>query len=126
MGKTSCKWLKKLKEQEEVWRLKSRAIWLKSGDENTKKFQAYARGRKGANTIWELKNEDGEKVTSFKNLADLGVNHFQNLYKALAGASLAEIIQIAQMFPRFVEEDENENLIEEVSMEELKEVILYF
>ena len=26
-----------LKEQEEAWRLKSKAIWLKSGDENTKK-----------------------------------------------------------------------------------------
>ena len=30
------------------------------------------------------------------------------------------------MFPRFVEEDDNENLMEEVSMEELKEVIHSF
>lgn len=30
-----------LKEQEEAWRLKSRAIWLKCGDENTKCFQVY-------------------------------------------------------------------------------------
>lgn len=27
-----------LKEQEEAWRPKSRAIWLKSGNENTKIF----------------------------------------------------------------------------------------
>ena len=84
-----------LKEQEEVWRLKSRAIWLKSGDENTKYFQAYAQGRQRANTIWELKNFDGEKVSSFRNLADLGINHFQSLFKAPGGASLAEIIQMA-------------------------------
>ena len=100
-----------LKEQEETWRQKSRAIWLKSGDKNTKKIQAYARGRKGTNTIWELKNEGGYKVTSFKNLAELGVNHFQNLYKAPTGTSLAEIIQIAQMFPRFAEEVDNGNLM---------------
>ena len=88
-----------LKEQEEAWRQKSRAIWLKSGDENTKKFQANVRGRKASNTIWDLKNEDGDLVKSFKDLAELGVKHFQNLYKAPAGTSLAEVIQIAHMFP---------------------------
>lgn len=104
-----------LKEQEETWRLKSRAIWLKNDDKNTKKIQAYARGRKGSNTIWEFKNVDGDKVTSFNNLVELGVNHFQNMYKASVGTSLAEIIQIAHMFPRFEEEVDNGNLMEEVS-----------
>jgi len=33
-----------LGEKEARWRLKSRAIWLKVGDENTKKFQAFAKG----------------------------------------------------------------------------------
>lgn len=31
-----------LVEKEEAWRLKSREVWLKSRDENTKLFQAYA------------------------------------------------------------------------------------
>ena len=35
-----------LMEQEEVWRLKSMAIWLESRDDNTKFFQAFAKGRK--------------------------------------------------------------------------------
>ena len=39
---------------------------------------------------------------------------------------MAEIIQITQIFPRFAEEDDNENIMEEVSMEELKEVIHSF
>ena len=65
-----------LLEKEEEWRLKSRAIWLKSGDENTKKNQAYAWGRKAANTIWDMKDEAGEKVSSFEGLAKLGVGHF--------------------------------------------------
>ena len=43
-----------LLEKEEAWRLKSRAIWLECGDENTKFFHAYARGRKVENTIWSL------------------------------------------------------------------------
>ena len=39
---------------------------------------------------------------------------------------MAEIIQLAQLFPRFVEEDDNASLLEKVSLEELKEVIHSF
>jgi hypothetical protein len=71
-----------LKEQEETWRQKSRAIWLKSGDDNTKKIQAYANGRNIKNTIWSLIDEEGREVSSFQDLARLGKTHFQNLFKA--------------------------------------------
>ena len=40
-----------LQDKEDTWRLKSRAIWLESEDDNTKLFHAYARGRKSSNTI---------------------------------------------------------------------------
>jgi hypothetical protein len=43
-------------EQEETWRLKSRAIWLENGDENTNFFQVYAKGRREKKTIWSLKD----------------------------------------------------------------------
>ena len=79
-----------------------------------------------ANAIWDLKNEDGDMVTSLNDLAELGVKHFQNLFKAPVGTSLAEIIQISHMFPCFAEEVDNGNLMEEVSKEELKEVIHSF
>ena len=74
-------------------------IWLKIGDENTKFFQAYARGRKVANTIWDMKDESGEMVSSFEGLEKLGVDQFQTLYKSQAGMTLVEIIQLAQHFP---------------------------
>jgi hypothetical protein len=54
-----------LEEKEAAWRLKSHDTWLNYGDENTKFFQAYARGRKLANTIWELKNAEGDPIQSF-------------------------------------------------------------
>jgi len=46
-----------LQEKEELWRLKSRAIWLKAGDCNTKYFHNLANGRKASNTIWKLPSE---------------------------------------------------------------------
>ena len=50
-----------LLDKEETWRLKSRAIWLACGDENTKKFHAYAKGRKAVNTIWILEDDRGRR-----------------------------------------------------------------
>ena len=40
-----------LLKKEETWRLKSRATWLEVGDDNTKLFHAYDKGRKVVNTI---------------------------------------------------------------------------
>jgi hypothetical protein len=40
-----------LEEKEKIWRLKSWALWLQSGDENTKLFQAYEKRKKMENTI---------------------------------------------------------------------------
>eukprot|EP00253_Pinus_taeda_P030442 PITA_30442 len=112
-----------LLDKEEEWRLKSRAIWLKAGDENTKFFHNYAKGRKNANTIWKLKDADGKEHSSFEAVSNLGKSHFQSLFADPGGTSIAEIIRTAQAFPRFVEEEEAENLYREVSKEEIENVI---
>jgi len=64
-----------------MWRLKSHAIWLSYGDENTKFFQAFSKGMKMANTIWGLRDRVGEVVSSFEGLAKLGIEHFSELFK---------------------------------------------
>jgi hypothetical protein len=118
--------IKLLKEKEETWRLKSRAIWLESGDENTKFFQAYAKGRKNVNTIWHLKDQDKNLETSFEGMSTQGKNYFQNLFKADSQATIEEVVKVAQYFPRFVEEEENHYLMEEVTEKELLEVLHSF
>ena len=94
-------------EQEEVWCLKSRAIWLESGDENTKLFQAFTKGRKSQNTISKLKNENNEVITSFEGLASLGTSHFKALYKENNRTNLAEIIRLSQFFLGFITPEDN-------------------
>lgn len=108
-----------LKDREELWRLKSRAIWLSSGDENTKFFHAYVKGRKVQNTIWELQDERGVKASSFEDLSAMGVRHFWKLFEAQEGTSIAEVIQLLRLFPRFVDQDGNDSLMKEVSDSEL-------
>lgn len=71
-----------LKEREESWRLNSRAIWLKAGDENTKFYQNFSKGRKTANTIWKIPLPNGEQANNFQKLSRLGTSHFRNLFRS--------------------------------------------
>jgi hypothetical protein len=115
-----------LADQEATWRLKSRAIWLENGDENTKFFQAYAKGRKEANTIWSLKDQEGRSVTSFEGLANMGKIHFQSLFKVDRRVNITDIIRLALYFPSFVDEEGNRELYAEVTEAELKETLHSF
>jgi hypothetical protein len=49
-----------LQAEEEKWRLRSRALWLKSGDKNTKFFHKFASFRRNKNHIWEIRDEIGD------------------------------------------------------------------
>eukprot|EP00253_Pinus_taeda_P007836 PITA_07836 len=112
-----------LLEREEGWRQKSRAIWLKVGDENTKFFHNYAKGQKNANTIWKLRDQNGREASSFEDLSRMGKAHFQNLFTSQGGITLAEVIRIAQCFPRFIEEDEAGSLMDVVTKEEVEHIV---
>eukprot|EP00253_Pinus_taeda_P031947 PITA_31947 len=115
-----------LREREESIRLRSRATWLKAGDDNTRFFHNYAKGRKVKNTIWSLPMPDGDVVDTFPKLSQLGSSHFRNLYKQPPASSIADIINIAGHFPRFVNEEEAENLFDLVTPEELESTIKWF
>ena len=69
-----------LLEREEMWRLKSRATWLESGDDNTKFFHAFAKGRKATNIVWRLGDEQGNSHDTFDGMASPGVEHFKKLF----------------------------------------------
>jgi hypothetical protein len=106
--------------------MKSKGIWLEKGDENTKFFQAYAKGIKMYNTIWSLQDSERRKISYFDGLTRLGKNLCQYLFKATPRASLAGIVRLALFFSNFVGEEEIRALMEEVFEDELKEVLHNF
>jgi hypothetical protein len=122
--KAHIKSLEKKKNQillnkEKAWRLKSKALWLHAGDENTKFFHHCANGRKNGNTIWNIRKEDGSLAFSFEEFASEGVSFFKSLYKEERRALIDAILQSIQYFPKFTNEEDNENLMAKVSKEEL-------
>ena len=62
---------------EEVWRLKSRWMWLKGGDSNTKYFHKKTKIQQSFNAIKELKDKYRNKITGQKELKEHAFTHFQ-------------------------------------------------
>jgi hypothetical protein len=108
------------------WHLKSWALWLVVGDQNTKYFQNFANYRRNYNTIWELRDANGVSIAGFKELATLGVKHFQGLFKENAQVKMGEMLQMIALFPRMIEEEDVKDLFHEVSKEELQVIIASF
>ena len=53
----------------------------------------------------------------------MGRNHFQKLFSDQGESTLAEVIRTAQCFPRYVEVEEAESLMGEVTKEEVESII---
>jgi hypothetical protein len=81
--------LKLLAVEEDTWRQRSRVLWLKSGDQNTKYFHHFASDRKNRKQIWEIQTETGHEVSGQKELKEEAVNYFKNL-----GSQRASLVKI--------------------------------
>ncbi|XP_057416032.1 uncharacterized protein LOC130710699 [Lotus japonicus] len=71
-----------LKDEEVYWRQRSRALWLKEGDKNTKFFHKKASQRRKHNCIKKMKNEQGDWVFGEKAVAQVIQNHFQQVFSS--------------------------------------------
>lgn len=99
---------------------------MKASDDNTRIFQNYAKGRKVTNTIWNLPLREGRVADTFNKLSHLSSTHFRNLYKNPSGSNLANIINVARHFPRFINEDEIEEFCALVTAGELEGTLKWF
>ena len=112
-----------LSKEEKLLRLKSRAIWIKEGDNNSKFFHNFSNNRRNLNTILTIKNMNRVMVSSFKEKAEAGEELFKNLFKEPIGCNIQEILEVINLFPRMIDEEMNILLKAEVIEEELEKVV---
>jgi len=108
--------------QEISWRLKSRALWIEAGDQNTKYFHAYANHRKNTNSIWSLLDEEGQTVTSQQDLELTAFTHFKQFYSRTP-SDLQTQVEVSQYLPRYFSEEEAGSLEIPVTIAEIKGVL---
>lgn len=63
--------------------MKSRELWFKEGDKNTKYFHAIAKQRRAKNKIIRLLNQDGLWVDKEVGIEGLAVDFFKDLFQPL-------------------------------------------
>ncbi|XP_074314685.1 uncharacterized protein LOC141649916 [Silene latifolia] len=69
-------------KEEQFWRQRSRALWLKDGDKNTKFFHTRASERKRKNHIAKLVDDDGRVREGDDQVAHVANLYFQELFSS--------------------------------------------
>ncbi|GKV46811.1 hypothetical protein SLEP1_g53774 [Rubroshorea leprosula] len=107
-----------LKIKESMWQQKSRKMWLKEGDANTKFFHKSVNGRRRRNEIYSILI-NGKQLTGVTEIKEGVAEYFQNLFTEevwhqpkLDGIGFKQISQT-----------DNELLIAPFSKEEIRKVI---
>jgi hypothetical protein len=75
-----CSYQNVLRWEKDFWCLKSRSLWLKVGDKNTKFFHNQAKFKKMRNNVSKITLEDGTIVTEFAEIKTTTSTHFVKLY----------------------------------------------
>jgi hypothetical protein len=72
------KYMKALHNEEMVWRLKSRVLWLQVGDKNTSFFHKHTKARQHKNSMEEIKTRSRALISSFEEIKKATTSHFGN------------------------------------------------
>jgi len=112
-----------LKVEEELWRLKSRFVWLKIEDRNTKCFQKFAKNRKNYNNIWDVLDSEGNIQHTQNRIKVASLNFYSSLYKAKVNEDTLTHLNVLKEVPRFFTYEEINQFGKEVSLKEVEKIV---
>ena len=105
------------------WKQKARIEWLQEGDKNTAFFFNSVKARRHGNSIAGLVNERGEHLSSFPEMFREAVQYFESLFTEHSQGGSPEEVQVLSCIPALVTEDMNQQLMRDISIEELEGVV---
>jgi hypothetical protein len=108
-------------EREEImFRQRSRVNWLHAGDRNTRYFQNRASHRRRKNTIKDLRDPNGRRLTTDEEMRELARTFYSNLYRSEGANNMHVILDQVQAS---VSEEMNLKLLAPFSNEEIERAL---
>ncbi|KAL8155863.1 hypothetical protein AgCh_001059 [Apium graveolens] len=108
-----------LDQREIYWRQRSKQLWLKSGNKNTKYFHASANSRHKNNLIHKLKNDSGDWVDWDHGLANVIVDYFSEIF----ASSEVRWQEVIECIHPTISENDNIELLQEITGEEVRKAL---
>eukprot|EP00253_Pinus_taeda_P027885 PITA_27885 len=119
LGKLEERW----KQEEILWRQKSRIKWLREGERNTKFFhQAMVKNRQ-RNMILSIKDKNGNRVVEQAEIEQVLMDHHKEILSEPQDDRMHAIQEICAAIPRLVTEDQNKALMRAATLEEIEETV---
>lgn len=109
--------------EEEHWRLKSRALWITMGDQNTRFFHKFASMRRRTNSIWDIEDSAGNSVSSQELIEKAVMGHFQKLFSKPRGINLQAQMEVIQCMPRIFTAEDNVVIGRPVTLGEVEGIL---
>ncbi|KAM6568466.1 hypothetical protein CsatB_016451 [Cannabis sativa] len=106
-------------KREVFWRQRSKQLWLRDGDHNSKYFHSLASSRKKHNSTTKLKDSNGDWIGWQDGLTDVITSYFENLFCS-TGVDTSGVIN---NIPTTITATQNANLLAPVSNEEVRKAL---
>ena len=119
-GHTLSQQEERRKQEEILWKQKSRVNWLKEGDRNTNFFHKAMLQRHQHNRIFSLKATNGEHLIKHEGMERELVTHFKDLLTKPLPNRQAAIQNITTHIPRVITQEQNLAQLREVTLQEVE------
>eukprot|EP00253_Pinus_taeda_P007598 PITA_07598 len=114
------KLMEKEKQEETLWKQKSRIRWLKEGEKNTKFFHNTTIQRRMHNNITHIQNEQGIKVEKHEEIEAELLNYFKQVHKEPISDRSQAIQNITSKIPKLISDEHNQMLLKPVDLQEVE------
>ncbi|XP_074355726.1 uncharacterized protein LOC141695374 [Apium graveolens] len=112
-------YLNLLERKEVYWKQRAKQMWLQHGDQNTKFYHQFASARKTNNGFKRIKDTGGEWKETEEEIQGVITNYYAEVFQTLGlNGKLSDRETVNQ-----VTEDENANLVAEITYEEVRSAV---
>ncbi|KAL5566188.1 hypothetical protein UlMin_029352 [Ulmus minor] len=109
-------------KEERYWRQRSKDLWLKCGDSNSKFFHQKASARKSKNSITGLRDSNGDWCDSEQGMVEIIESYFETLFSSSSPSSVV-LDQVLGSIDRKVTPQLNDQLDQAFGPDDVKEAV---